>query len=514
MGRRPHAVELARGHQRGDGQLRLRRGADPARAPRHRSSARSRTSRACRSTRSTPGIDWCFETFPEYLAALDERPEAAQRRRLRRPHAAAPVRARRRGAAGHRRRGRRRCAALVREAIEAGAIGFSTSRQPPTRAPTAGRCPSRFAEVDEVYALAAVLGELGKGVLQVVDRARPVRRPVLRAGRPQRRARHLDRARGPGRQARRRAAHRRAGRGAARRGLPADRLPPDRHADHPDRPRAPRRDRRVEGGARPAPGRAGRPLPRTPPGGTGPGPTTLDGLEPPLVEDRASRRPTRTTTLVGVPLDQLAAERGTTPFDLHARPGARRRHGHPLPRSCSRTTATTRSATCSPTSARCSACPTPAPTPASSATPATRPTCSATGSASARRSSLEDAVWRLTGHPHQAFRIPDRGLVQEGFHADLVAFDPDTVGCHAGRAGARPARRRRPPRRAQHRRRARLGQRRGDPCRGRGPARASRRVGSCAVDDASTSTGIRRRYDASATREGLRRRSQEHDDRH
>ena len=42
--------------------------------------------------------------------------------------------------------------------------------------------------------------------------------------------------------------------------------------------------------------------------------------------------------------------------------------------------------------------------------------------------SLEDAVWRLTGHPHHAFRIPERGLVQEGFHADLVAFDPDTVG--------------------------------------------------------------------------------------
>jgi N-acyl-D-aspartate/D-glutamate deacylase len=41
---------------------------------------------------------------------------------------------------------------------------------------------------------------------------------------------------------------------------------------------------------------------------------------------------------------------------------------------------------------------------------------------------LEDAVWRLTGHPHRAFRIPDRGLVQEGFHADLVAFDPETVG--------------------------------------------------------------------------------------
>ncbi len=42
---------------------------------------------------------------------------------------------------------------------------------------------------------------------------------------------------------------------------------------------------------------------------------------------------------------------------------------------------------------------------------------------------LEDAVWRLTGHPHQAFRIRERGLVQAGFHADLVAFDPATVGC-------------------------------------------------------------------------------------
>ena len=41
---------------------------------------------------------------------------------------------------------------------------------------------------------------------------------------------------------------------------------------------------------------------------------------------------------------------------------------------------------------------------------------------------LEDAVWRLTGHPHQAFRIRDRGLVEPGFHADLVAFDPDEVG--------------------------------------------------------------------------------------
>jgi N-acyl-D-aspartate/D-glutamate deacylase len=42
--------------------------------------------------------------------------------------------------------------------------------------------------------------------------------------------------------------------------------------------------------------------------------------------------------------------------------------------------------------------------------------------------SLEDAVWRLTGHPAQVFRLEGRGLVRVGYAADLVAFDPEKVG--------------------------------------------------------------------------------------
>jgi N-acyl-D-amino-acid deacylase len=45
-----------------------------------------------------------------------------------------------------------------------------------------------------------------------------------------------------------------------------------------------------------------------------------------------------------------------------------------------------------------------------------------------QRLSLEAAVWRLSGQPAAVMRIAGRGLVKEGLAADLVAFDPATVG--------------------------------------------------------------------------------------
>jgi len=113
------------------------------------------------------GEDWPFETFPEYLDAIEQRGTAI--------HVAAlvghtPVRLYVMGEESTERAATSdevaRMRAIVREALDAGAVGFATSKSP-THVGFAGRpVPSRASELDEIRALAGALGEAGRGVMQ------------------------------------------------------------------------------------------------------------------------------------------------------------------------------------------------------------------------------------------------------------------------------------------------------------------------------------------------------------
>jgi N-acyl-D-amino-acid deacylase len=41
---------------------------------------------------------------------------------------------------------------------------------------------------------------------------------------------------------------------------------------------------------------------------------------------------------------------------------------------------------------------------------------------------LEEGVRRLTSDPARKYRIPERGMIAPGYSADLLLFDPKTVG--------------------------------------------------------------------------------------
>ena len=46
--------------------------------------------------------------------------------------------------------------------------------------------------------------------------------------------------------------------------------------------------------------------------------------------------------------------------------------------------------------------------------------------------SVGEAIRRMTGLPASIFRIPERGLIREGYIADLVILDADRYDSHAG----------------------------------------------------------------------------------
>ena len=114
------------------------------------------------------GIQWEWETFPEYLDTL-ERWQPALNVAVFVGHAA--IRYYVMGAAATERAATddelRRMQGVVREAVRAGACGFSTSESPTHFFGDGTPVPSRVAPRDEIRALASVLGEFGRGITEV-----------------------------------------------------------------------------------------------------------------------------------------------------------------------------------------------------------------------------------------------------------------------------------------------------------------------------------------------------------
>src|SRR5437899_2877380 len=113
------------------------------------------------------GTDWPFESFAEFLSAIEQRGTAINVGAL---VGHTPVRLYVMGEEATEREATAdeiaAMRALVRDALRAGALGFATSKSP-THVGWAGRpVPSRVASLDEIATLAGCLAEVDWGVMQ------------------------------------------------------------------------------------------------------------------------------------------------------------------------------------------------------------------------------------------------------------------------------------------------------------------------------------------------------------
>ena len=116
----------------------------------------------------TDGIDWQWETFPEYLDAVDQRQYAID---IGTQIAHGPLRAYVMGQRGadNEPATAQDCvgmAKLVEEALRAGALGFSTSRTPLHKSKSGELVPGTMVDATELFAIAEAMAKVGHGNFQ------------------------------------------------------------------------------------------------------------------------------------------------------------------------------------------------------------------------------------------------------------------------------------------------------------------------------------------------------------
>jgi N-acyl-D-aspartate/D-glutamate deacylase len=121
------------------------------------------------------GIQWRWTTFPEYLDVLDGLPKGINyasylghsalrthvmgERAFEKEAAPEEIEA---------------MARELRDALRAGAVGFTTSRSPSHETPDRRPVASRLASWDEVRKLVGVMGEMGRGIFEIAGERHPV----------------------------------------------------------------------------------------------------------------------------------------------------------------------------------------------------------------------------------------------------------------------------------------------------------------------------------------------------
>ena len=116
------------------------------------------------------GLDWSWRTFPDYLDKV-----AARRYTMdvafQIAHAPLRVYVMGERALAHEpatEADKAEMARIVREAVEAGAVGFTASRILEHKTSAGAFVPGTFSDEDELDAIARAMGETGKGVLQII----------------------------------------------------------------------------------------------------------------------------------------------------------------------------------------------------------------------------------------------------------------------------------------------------------------------------------------------------------